>query len=130
MKKTFLLAGFFILTSTSQSFAKLTQQDTLPTTQNNYKLCNMDLRLNFVHWIQSQAGDSIFHMTRVDLRPQTLAQRDYNSTFHFNWWPQAIQLNNNLIKISNLNKTSTLNNKDYPLTGLAPDIYKWLGLHK
>lgn len=125
MKKIFLLAGFFVLTSTSPSFAELTQQDTLPGIRQQYcKLCNTNLRSAFFHWMQIQNGNVLANIISIDLRSQVLA-RSYDSSFQLNWWPQAIQLNNKLIKTMEQNKRLA-----YPSPDLANDIYKLFGIHR
>lgn len=109
MKKTFLLAGFFILTSTSQSFAKPTQQDTLPNPAlQHYKLCDKDLKLSFLEWRKLQMQNSSGNEIAIDSRSSLLLSSNYNAPINLNWWPQAVRLN--------ISRSSVFNNS---LTGFA-----------
>ena len=109
MKKTFLLAGFFILTSTSQSFAKNTKQDTLPNPAlQHYKLGDKDLKLSFLEWRTLQMQNFSGNKIAIDSRSSLLLSSNYNAPITLNWWPQAVRLNNS--------RGSAFNNS---LTGFA-----------
>lgn len=97
MKKIFLVAGFFILTSSSESFAKATQIDTLPNNKTFpcCKLSDTDLRLSFLQWRNMQMGNVFVNRTTIDLRSHPYLQPGHSSEFHLTWWPQVIQLNSN-----------------------------------
>lgn len=94
MKKVHLLAGFFILTSSSQSLAQNTQADTIPYMKvpQFHNLSNSNLRSSFYNWQSSQhfnTGQTFFGLKAITF------VAPYNSPLHFNWWQQVAQLNNN-----------------------------------
>lgn len=61
----------------------------------------------------------------ADFQSYYILRSRQDSAFHFTWWPQALQLNRRLIKVTDWTKTNAM---DYPLAGLAPDVYKWFGI--
>jgi hypothetical protein len=91
MKKACLLAGFFVLAGSSQSFASNTQTDTLPIKKwpLSPRVSTGDFRSSFYHWRTSGNGDTYF----ISLSSNLPLTPVYKSNFKFNSWFQATELN-------------------------------------
>lgn len=96
MRKIYLLAGFFILTSSSHSFAYYNQMDTLPDKAGFHSLnfFKTDFRLSFYQWRNSSNRSAPPDPVYVDLRSNLFAQNN-NAVLHLGWWPQVSRLKNN-----------------------------------
>jgi hypothetical protein len=91
MKKACLLAGFFILAGSSQSFGSYTQTDTLPTKKwpQSPVVSTADFRSSFYRWRTSGNGDTY----SINLSSNLVLMPVYKSSFQFNWWPQTTEQN-------------------------------------
>lgn len=127
MKKITALAGFFVLTSTAQSFAQVTQNTFLNSPQHYSRICDTDLKPSFLQWRTSQMQNSLTRKEAANFQSRYILRSKQDSAFHFAWWPQALQLNRRLSKTTDWTKT---NPTDYPLAGLASDVYKWFGIRR
>lgn len=94
MKKVHLLAGFFILTSSSKISAQNIQADTIPYMKalQFHNLLNSNLRSSFYNWRNSQQFNT--GIAFVGIKAGTFVVPSYNSSLHLSWWPQVMQLNN------------------------------------
>lgn len=125
MKKITALAGFFVLTSTTQSFAQVIQKASLNSVQHYSRICDTDVKSSFLQWRASQMQNAATQKQAADFQSYSMLRSRQDSAFHFTWWPQALQLNRRLSKATDWTKT---NPTDYPLAGLASDVYKWFGI--
>jgi hypothetical protein len=112
MKKTFLLAGFFILSSSLQSFASNSQTDTLPAKPEfpSYKTTNINHRLSFYRWRNSDYAATQTIPANISLSSDFSLVPAYSPRVFISWWPQVTELN------------SKRNIGIYALTGFAQGV--------
>src|SRR4029079_6561427 len=110
MKKVYLLAGFFILTSSLPALANNDQPDTFPVKMKLqfFNISDIDLRLLFYKWRNLQQQNSLTSSTTPELWSPLFINASHNSILHLSWWPQVAQLNSN--------QTASFN---YALAGFA-----------
>jgi hypothetical protein len=96
MKKTYLLAGFFILSSSLQSFAFNSQTDTLPVKKayQSYKTSNINYQLSFYRWRNSSYSITPTAPANISLSSDFSLVPAYSPGVNISWWPQLNEVYN------------------------------------